>query len=63
MQSIGQISTQASHSMQSGAVNTVWMSQFRQRCDFAERQLDVVAKFDPARMSFSAITLSRCGTL
>ncbi len=31
MQSIGQISTQASHSMHSGAVNTVWMSQFRQR--------------------------------
>jgi hypothetical protein len=32
MQSIGQMSTQASHSMHSLAVNTVCTSQFRQRC-------------------------------
>ena len=32
MQSIGQMSTQASHSMQSWPVNTVCTSQFRQRC-------------------------------
>src|SRR4051812_14462942 len=31
MQSIGQISTHASHSMQSGGENTVWTSQLRQR--------------------------------
>jgi hypothetical protein len=30
-QSTGQTSTQASHSMQSGAVKWVWTSQFRQR--------------------------------
>src|SRR6266446_1718444 len=32
MQSIGQMSTQASHSMHCGAVNTVCTSQLRQRC-------------------------------
>ena len=32
MQSIGQMSTQASHSMQSVSLNTVCTSQFRQRC-------------------------------
>ena len=32
MQSVGQMSTQASHSMHSLAVNTVCTSQFRQRC-------------------------------
>ena len=31
-QSTGQMSMQASHSMHSGALNTVWMSQLRQRC-------------------------------
>ena len=31
MQSIGQMSTQASHSMQSAGMNTVWTSQLRQR--------------------------------
>ena len=31
MQSTGQMSMQASHSMHSGAENTVWMSQLRQR--------------------------------
>ena len=31
MQSIGQMSTQASHSMQSLPLKTVWMSQLRQR--------------------------------
>jgi hypothetical protein len=32
MQSVGQMSTQASHSMHSGAANTVCTSQLRQRC-------------------------------
>ena len=31
MQSTGQMSMQASHSMHSGAENTVWISQLRQR--------------------------------
>ena len=39
MQSIGQMSTQASHSMHSLAVNTVCTSQFRQRCASCEREL------------------------
>ena len=32
MQLVGQISTHASHSMQSLSVNTVWTSQLRHRC-------------------------------
>ena len=63
MQSTGQMSTQASHSMHSLSVNTVCTSQFRQRCASANASLSSKPSSTSALMSFSAITLSRCGTL
>ncbi len=47
MQSIGQMSTQASHSMQALSVNTVCTSQFRQRC----ASLNAVAASKPSSTS------------
>ena len=63
MQSTGQMSTQASHSMHSLSVNTVCTSQFRQRCASAKASLSSKPSSTSALMSFSAIALSRCGTL
>jgi hypothetical protein len=47
MQSIGQMSTQASHSMQVSRLNTVCTSQFRQRC----ASLNAVAASKPSSTS------------
>ena len=63
MQSTGQMSTQASHSMHSASVNTVCTSQFRQRCASAKASLSSKPSSTSALMSCSAIALSRCGTL
>ena len=46
MQSIGQMSTQASHSMQSAPLNTVWTSQLRQRCALQIGKLAVETQLD-----------------
>ena len=46
MQSIGQMSTQASHSMHSLSANTVCTSQLRQRCASATGELRVEAQLD-----------------
>ena len=63
MQSIGQMSTQASHSMQSCAENTVCTSQFRQRCASRESELVVEAELDfGLRYPSARSTLSRVGT-
>jgi hypothetical protein len=63
MQSIGQMSTQASHSMHSFGVNTVCTSQFRQRC----ASLNAVAASKPSststRMLASAFSAAVHGTL
>src|SRR5258705_14001000 len=63
MQSIGQMSTQASHSMHSLSVNTVCTSQFRQRC----ASFHAVATSKPSSTSaltfFSVILMSAQGTL
>ena len=63
MQSTGQMSTQASHSMHRLSVNTVCTSQFRQRCASANASLSSKPSSTSALMSRSAIALSRCGTL
>ena len=52
MQSIGQMSTQASHSMQSLSVNTVCTSQLRQRCASANASLRIEAQLDLDLMFF-----------
>ena len=63
MQSIGQMSTQASHSMQAVSVNTVCTSQFRQR----SASLKAVAASKPSststRMLASAFSALAQGTL
>ncbi|MCY1560747.1 hypothetical protein D9M68_979200 [compost metagenome] len=63
MQSIGQMSTQASHSMQAASWNTVCTSQFRQRC----ASLKAVAASKPSststRMLASAFSALAHGTL
>ena len=46
MQSTGQMSTQASHSMQSLSVNTVCTSQFRQRWASLKASLSIEAELD-----------------
>src|SRR5581483_11585823 len=59
MQSIGQMSTQASHSMQTSLVNTVCTSQLRQR----SASLNAVAGSKPSSTStfilLSVVSLSR----
>jgi hypothetical protein len=62
MQSIGQMSTQASHSMHSLAVNTVCTSQFRQRWASARRAW-VEAELDLDRMLAALLGLAAHGTL
>ena len=63
MQSIGQMSTQASHSMHSLSVKTVCTSQFRQRC----ASLKAVAASKPSSTSTlmlaSAFSAAAHGTL
>ncbi len=63
MQSIGQMSTQASHSMQAASVNTVCTSQLRQR----SASLKAVAASKPSststRMLASAVSALAHGTL
>ncbi len=63
MQSTGQMSAQASHSMQSFGTKTVCTSQFRQR----SASLRAVSRLNPSstsvEMSFSATSGSRIGTL
>ena len=63
MQSIGQMSTQASHSMHSVLLNTVCTSQLRQR----SASLNAVARSKPISTSilifFSVWLASRQGTL
>ena len=62
MQSIGQMSTQASHSMHSCVVNTVCTSQLRQRC----ASFHAVAASKPSSTSiftfFSVFLMSAQGT-
>ena len=62
MQSIGQMSTQASHSMQASLMNTVCTSQLRQRC----ASLNAVCRSKPSSTSsfilFSVFSFSRHGT-
>src|SRR5215510_3630024 len=62
MQSIGQISTQASHSMQSFEENTVCTSQFRHRCASAYPVFGSKPISTSILMSFSVTFLSRQGT-
>ena len=63
MQSIGQMSTQASHSMHSLSVNTVCTSQLRQRC----ASFHAVATSKPSSTSIftflSVALMSAHGTL
>ena len=63
MQSIGQMSTQASHSMHSLSLNTVCTSQLRQRCVSAYASFASKPSSTSTRMLASAITLSLSGTL
>ena len=62
MQSTGQMSTQASHSMHNLGSDTVWMSQLRQRC----ASLQACARSKPSSTStlmfLSANSFSRIGT-
>ena len=62
MQSTGQMSAQASHSMHSRSVKTVWTSQLRQRCASANASRASKPSSTSYRMSFSAITVSLSGT-
>ncbi len=55
MQSIGQMSTQASHSMHSLSVNTVCTSQLRQRCASRMRACGSKPSSTSTLMLFSAI--------
>ena len=63
MQSIGQMSTQASHSMQASLANTVCTSQLRQRC----ASLNPVAGSKPSSTSilmlFSVFSADAQGTV
>ena len=62
MQSIGQMSTQASHSMHSLGVNTVCTSQLRQRCASAKASFGSKPSSTSTLMSFSVILFSLIGT-
>src|SRR6202011_5363062 len=63
MQSIGQISTQASHSMQSFGANTVCTSQLRQRCASANACAASKPSSTSTLMFLSAMETSLSGTL
>ena len=63
MQSIGQMSTQASHSMQAGAEKTVWTSQLRQRCASASACSGSKPSSTSVAIFLSAMRVRPCGTL
>ncbi len=63
MQSTGQMSTHASHSMHSFGANTVCTSQFRQRCASFHASSGSKPSSTSWRMSFSAMESSFSGTL
>jgi hypothetical protein len=62
MQSIGQMSTQASHSMHSLSVNTVCTSQLRQRCASASASFGSKPSSTSSLMLASASLTSLSGT-
>jgi hypothetical protein len=62
MQSVGQMSTQASHSMHAGSENTVCTSQLRQRCASANATATSKPSSTSMPISLSAAGPT-CGTL
>ncbi len=63
MQSIGQMSTQASHSMQSVPVNTVCNVAVQAALGLVEGELGIEAQLDLGHDVLQRLGLGACGTL